>query len=237
MQALPPSTLVTGRVLSVDKLTQRIEMSLKASVVDPTKYTAPLKLAGLQPGTKLSAQVKRVESFGIFVVLTNSQLTALCHISEVSDEFVADTKASFTEGDTVKVVVLKVDTEKKRISVGMKRSYFDGDVVSDDEEEGGEQEGSAAAGADETPSATAEVVSRKRKTRLARAGVADSDADDSEEEEKEESAAVEATGGLRGDRSTATLAEALEVRCEADENEEVMKKEGEGAEEGRRRIF
>jgi len=37
---------------------------------------------------------------------------------------VADLTKAFTEGDVVKVIVLKVDVAKKRLSLGMKPSYF-----------------------------------------------------------------------------------------------------------------
>ena len=61
---------------------------------------------------------------------------------------------SFREGDRVKAVVLAVDTEKRRISLGLKPSYFaegDFDAPSDDESEDEEPVGLGVIEEDEAP--------------------------------------------------------------------------------------
>jgi rRNA biogenesis protein RRP5 len=51
----------------------------------------------------------------------------LCHISELSDEPVLDINSCFKAGDMVKAKILKIDVERHRVSLGLKKSYFDSD--------------------------------------------------------------------------------------------------------------
>jgi len=136
--AFPEGTLVKGRVLEVDVKRKRIEFSLKNSQVDPDKYKAPIMLSTMAVGQKLKGTVKKVESYGVFIAIENSQLSGLCHISESSDEFVSDLKAVYAEGDLVKAQVVKLDG--KRISLGLKKSYFEGDVASSGDEDEDEED-------------------------------------------------------------------------------------------------
>jgi rRNA biogenesis protein RRP5 len=100
-------------------------------------------------GQVVRGTVKSVQSFGVFVRLRNSDLSGLCHISEVSEEFVKDLAKQYAVGDAVKAKVLRKDDAKKTISLGMKDAYFEGadDALDDDEddEEEEEEEGSGAA--------------------------------------------------------------------------------------------
>jgi rRNA biogenesis protein RRP5 len=48
----------------------------------------------------------------------------------MSDEPVQDVARLYSEGDPVRVVVLDIDLEKKRLSLGLKQSYFDADDIS-----------------------------------------------------------------------------------------------------------
>lgn len=48
--------------------------------------------------------------------------TALCHVSEVSDKFLKDLSDEYEAGDRVRALVKKVDVEKQRISLVMKKS-------------------------------------------------------------------------------------------------------------------
>lgn len=85
--AFPPGKLVTGRVLDVDSNKGQINLSLKRSVVLAKKRVL---FADVAVGQIIRGTVKSVQSFGVFVRLRNSDLSGLCHISEVSEEFVKD---------------------------------------------------------------------------------------------------------------------------------------------------
>ena len=144
-EAFPIGKLVTARVLAVSGRgkQRRAEISLKASHVKSdgaAKHTLESLAAGCSAAdeagtmTKLTGFVRKVEKFGVFVNISQSDgLSGLCHISECADEFVNDLNTLFKQGDRVKVCVLKVD--KKRISLGMKPSYFAGDEEEEDEDE------------------------------------------------------------------------------------------------------
>uniref|UniRef100_A0A7S3UYU4 S1 motif domain-containing protein n=1 Tax=Heterosigma akashiwo TaxID=2829 RepID=A0A7S3UYU4_HETAK len=115
-----------------------VELSLKPS--DVISDGSTLKLEDLKEGLKVKGTVKKVKNYGVFVTIKGSNLTGLCHISEASDDFVENLESSFEEGDYVKAIVLKV--EGKRISLGMKPSYFENDESSSSEEDGsGEESG------------------------------------------------------------------------------------------------
>lgn len=75
------------------------------------------------------------------------RLTVVLQLSDNKDSDVSMALRSFREGDRVKAVILSVDTERRRISFGLKPSYFtegdfeaEGDEASEDDEESGEQD-------------------------------------------------------------------------------------------------
>ncbi|TPX37608.1 hypothetical protein SmJEL517_g00637 [Synchytrium microbalum] len=129
--------LVKGRILSVNSATGQIEMTLKASIVDGTAPAKALSLSDLVKGQKLRGTVKAIKPYGIFVSLGDGRLSGLCHISQVSDTPIKEVGTLYSVGDAVKVIVLEVDEPKKRLSLGLKPSYFDADDMSevDDDDE------------------------------------------------------------------------------------------------------
>eukprot|EP00850_Spirogloea_muscicola_P009207 SM000051S17567 [mRNA] locus=s51:399348:414396:+ [translate_table: standard] len=124
--AFPPGKLVHGRVLEVELLSKRVQMTLRLS--QPNKEAGSSDawkgIEDIHVGDVVTGSVKRVEAFGLFIILDHSNLTGLCHISAVSDGYTKDLSKSYTPGDLVKAKVLKVDAEKERISLGLKASYF-----------------------------------------------------------------------------------------------------------------
>jgi len=121
-ELFPPGKLVEGRVMTVDPESERVEMSLKLSVVRP--QAGLLSFSDMQPDMEVRGTVKKVHSFGVFVNIANSNLTGLAHLSELSDAHVADPKALFTPGDAVKAFVLRTDSSNQHISLSLKASYF-----------------------------------------------------------------------------------------------------------------
>ncbi len=73
----------------------------------------------LSPGMKLEGEVTNVTDFGAFVDIGVHQ-DGLIHISELADQFVKDPKDAVKVGQIVKVRVLDVNLELKRISLSMK---------------------------------------------------------------------------------------------------------------------
>ncbi len=79
------------------------------------------KISDLEPGMRLDGVVTNVANFGAFVDIGVHQ-DGLVHISHLSDTFIKDPRDAVKTGDMVKVTVLEVDIERKRISLTMKTS-------------------------------------------------------------------------------------------------------------------
>ncbi|UOA09632.1 Tex family protein [Methylobacter sp. S3L5C] len=77
------------------------------------------KMSDLKPGMRLDGVVTNVANFGAFVDIGVHQ-DGLVHISHLSDTFIKDPREAVKTGDMVKVKVLEVDIERKRISLSMK---------------------------------------------------------------------------------------------------------------------
>ncbi|THH28303.1 hypothetical protein EUX98_g5889 [Antrodiella citrinella] len=133
--------LVKGRILSVDTEKKQVEMTFRTTDAAEGSKVG-LTLGDLSEGQKVDGIVRKIEDYGLFIEVNGSKLRGLCHKSEISDNKDADiTMAlrSFRESDHVKVIVLSVDLEKRRLSFGLKPSYFgevdfqeDQDVDADD---------------------------------------------------------------------------------------------------------
>ncbi|KAH7419008.1 hypothetical protein BKA64DRAFT_587661 [Cadophora sp. MPI-SDFR-AT-0126] len=128
--------LVKGKVTLVDSTKNHVQMSLKASVIDKN-YIAPLGFNDLKTGQIVTGKVRKVEDYGVFIVIDGSNnLSGLCHQSQMADKNrVVDVKKLYEEGDVVRAKILNLDREKKRISFGLKASYFDDGIESEDESE------------------------------------------------------------------------------------------------------
>ncbi|OSC99437.1 hypothetical protein PYCCODRAFT_1438226 [Trametes coccinea BRFM310] len=119
--------LVKGRILSIDPEKKQVEMSFRSGELKRDNRSQ-LKLSDLSEGQKIDGRVKKVEDYGLFIEIEGSKLSGLCHKSELSDNKDADVTLalrSFREGDKVKAVILSIDQEKRRISFGLKPSYFE----------------------------------------------------------------------------------------------------------------
>lgn len=77
------------------------------------------KLQDLRPGMTLEGVVSNVAAFGAFVDVGVHQ-DGLVHVSALSDSFVSDPREIVKAGDIVKVKVLEVDVQRKRISLSMR---------------------------------------------------------------------------------------------------------------------
>ena len=74
----------------------------------------------IAPGAIVEGSVKSITSFGAFVALDNGT-NGLVHISEVAPTYVKDIHEHLTEGQKVKVKVLRVD-ERGRLSLSIKQA-------------------------------------------------------------------------------------------------------------------
>jgi uncharacterized protein len=91
------------------------------------------KIEDVKPGMKLPGIVTNITAFGVFVDIGVHQ-DGLVHISEVSNRFVKNLAEVVKVHQKVTVTVLGVDLERRRISLSMKNSQPQPDVVSKGEE-------------------------------------------------------------------------------------------------------
>lgn len=87
---------------------------------DPSE--SKLNFDDIKVGVVLPAVVTNVTNSGVFVQFENSRLSALARYAEALEE--GETEASFVRGDNVLTKVLSVDPELRRVTVGLKSSYF-----------------------------------------------------------------------------------------------------------------
>lgn len=85
----------------------------------PVLRTDILSMEDLKPGMILTGTVRNVADFGAFVDIAVHQ-DGLVHISQLADKFVKNPMDVVAVGDIVKVRVLEVDVDRKRISLSMR---------------------------------------------------------------------------------------------------------------------
>ncbi|GMP96867.1 hypothetical protein CsSME_00045323 [Camellia sinensis var. sinensis] len=120
----PIGKLVVGKVASVEPLSKRVEVTLRTSNASKTQKSDRNGLNSLHVGDIVSGQIKRIESYGLFITIDHTNTVGLCHISELSDDHVDNIETKYRAGERVTSKVLKVDEDRQRVSLGMKNSYF-----------------------------------------------------------------------------------------------------------------
>ena len=109
--------ILETQVLSIDKASRRISLSLKQLEQNPwleseSKYPV---------GTKVSGKVRGFADYGAFVEL-DSNLEGMIHVSDISwTKRVANPGDVLKKGQKVDVVVLSVDSQNRRIALGLKQ--------------------------------------------------------------------------------------------------------------------
>jgi uncharacterized protein len=99
---------------------QKPGRDLRDELPPPMLRTDIMALSDLKPGMELTGTVRNVIDFGVFVDIGVHQ-DGLVHVSEVADRYIKHPSEVVKVGDIVKVTVLGVDTQKKRISLTMKK--------------------------------------------------------------------------------------------------------------------
>jgi len=107
---------VTVKVLKYNADTERVSLGLKQTMEDPWNNAAEKFPAG----TKAHGKVVSVTDYGAFVELEQG-IEGLIHVSEMSWTKPKHPSKILEEGDETDVVVLDVDIQNKRISLGLKQ--------------------------------------------------------------------------------------------------------------------
>ena len=108
-------------VLDVDEDRRRISLGMKQVTSNPWETFAAIH----RKGDKVEGQVKSITDFGIFIGLDGG-IDGLVHLSDISWNTTGeDVVRNYKKGDTVEAVVLAVDPERERISLGIKQMEQD----------------------------------------------------------------------------------------------------------------
>ena len=93
---------------------------LRDDLAQPELMSDVREIEDLKPGMTMWGVVRNVADFGAFVDIGVHQ-DGLVHISELADRFVRNPMDVVSVGQQVEVRILKIDTERKRISLSMKK--------------------------------------------------------------------------------------------------------------------
>ena len=116
-QVLQVAQEVEVQVLEIDMENRRISLGMKQLQANPWVEMKE----SYQPGTILEGEVKSVTDFGIFVGIEEG-IDGLVHISDFSwTKRVNHPSEMFTKGQKIRAVVLGVDSENERFSLGIKQ--------------------------------------------------------------------------------------------------------------------
>jgi small subunit ribosomal protein S1 len=104
-------------VLDVDERERKISLGMKQIEPNPwsvIEQTYPI-------GTRVSGVVRNITNFGVFVGLEEG-IDGLVHVSDISwTEQIKHPSEKFKKGDTVEALVLKIDKENEKFSLGIKQ--------------------------------------------------------------------------------------------------------------------
>ena len=104
-------------ILDIDEDRRRISLGMKQCMANPWDEFA----ANFQKGDKLSGAIKSITDFGVFVGLAGG-IDGLVHLSDLSwAEQGEEAVRKYKKGDEVEAIVLAIDVEKERISLGIKQ--------------------------------------------------------------------------------------------------------------------
>ncbi|MGB8633750.1 MAG: 30S ribosomal protein S1 [Rhodanobacteraceae bacterium] len=108
-------------VLDVDEERRRISLGMKQTQSNPWEAFAAMH----NKGDKVSGQIKSITDFGVFVGLEGG-IDGLVHLSDISwQDAGEDLIREFKKGEELEAVVLAVDPERERISLGIKQMEQD----------------------------------------------------------------------------------------------------------------
>jgi small subunit ribosomal protein S1 len=104
-------------VLDIDEERRRISLGIKQCFQNPWDGFAE----NFKKGDKISGNIKSITDFGIFIGL-DGNIDGLVHLSDISwDETGEEAVRNYKKGDEIETVILSIDPERERISLGVKQ--------------------------------------------------------------------------------------------------------------------
>ena len=104
-------------VLDIDEDRRRISLGIKQCKMNPWEEFS----SKFNKGDKISGSIKSITDFGIFIGLDGG-IDGLVHLSDISwNEVGEEAVRNFKKGDELETIILSVDPERERISLGIKQ--------------------------------------------------------------------------------------------------------------------
>jgi small subunit ribosomal protein S1 len=104
-------------ILDIDEERRRISLGIKQCFQNPWDGFAE----NFKKGDKISGSIKSITDFGIFIGL-DGNIDGLVHLSDISwDETGEEAVREYKKGDEIETVILSIDPERERISLGVKQ--------------------------------------------------------------------------------------------------------------------
>lgn len=108
---------VNVMILDIDEERRRISLGIKQCYQNPWDGFAE----NFKKGDKISGSIKSITDFGIFIGL-DGNIDGLVHLSDISwDEAGEEAVRQYKKGDEIETVILSIDPERERISLGIKQ--------------------------------------------------------------------------------------------------------------------
>ncbi len=107
---------VKVKVVSVDRDRKRIGLSIRQLQDDPWSQ----KISYLKEGMLVEGKITHLTKFGAFANL-GEEIEGLIHVSELSEQRVGHPKEVLHEGDVVTLRVIKIDPERRRIGLSLRK--------------------------------------------------------------------------------------------------------------------
>lgn len=117
------NTSIEARIIEMDKVRNNVVLSRKVLLEEGRHNEKVDVLSKLTPGMKLKGKISSIVDFGVFVDLGG--IDGLVHISELSWDHVSHPSEVVSIGDETEVIVLDVDLDRERISLGIKQTTED----------------------------------------------------------------------------------------------------------------
>ena len=104
-------------ILDIDEERRRISLGIKQTQINPWEAFS----GNFQKNDKVSGKIKSITDFGIFIGLEGG-IDGLVHLSDISwNEAGEEAVRKYKKGDELETVILSIDAERERISLGIKQ--------------------------------------------------------------------------------------------------------------------
>ena len=114
---------IEARIINFDRRRANVVLSRKVMLEAALSTQKEQTLASIEEGTIVTGVVKNITDYGVFIDLGG--IDGLLHVTDVSWGRVGHPSEYFKVGDEVKIVVLRIDREKERVSLGYRQRFED----------------------------------------------------------------------------------------------------------------